>query len=153
MWRGFPRMIYSAPSSTSYTGIQYTPVLSIATCVHSRLINQSRMRSISSRNVPNVHVTTVGGLLRPSIQHATIFVLCTSRPAPTTTTTSMTPSFHEVSKNAYAAIRTQNLLCVLVRNTSERHQTVVPMPARDQPPPRGSLASVKVSTSSRLRHR
>src|SRR6266540_5519389 len=70
----------------------------MATCVHSRLISQVRSRSSSSRNVPNAQVTTVGGLLRPSRQHATILFLCTSRPAPTTTTTSMTPSFHEVSK-------------------------------------------------------
>src|SRR5437867_7014795 len=99
MCRALPRMICSGdPSSTRCTGIQYTPVLSMATCVHSRLSNHSRKRSSSSRNVPNVHLTTFGGLLRPSRQHATIFFLCTSRPAPTTTTTSMTASFDRLSK-------------------------------------------------------
>ena len=108
MCRALPSTISSDPSSTRYTGIQYTPVLSIATCVHPRSNSQLRIRSNSSRKVPNVRVFTVGGLLRPSTQHATIRFLCTSRPAPTNTTTSMTPSFLRVFERACAAACTRS---------------------------------------------
>src|SRR6267378_3221235 len=153
MCRALPRMICSGdPSSTRCTGIQYTPVLSMATCVHSRLSNHSRKRSSSSRNVPNVHLTTFGGLLRPSRQHATIFFLCTSRPAPTTTTTSMTASFHWLSKRVRRISKTESALRVCSKDAFELHQTVVLIAARVQPPDRGSLGLSKVRDLYALRH-
>ena len=69
-------------SNTFHTGIQYTPVDSMATRRTSCCFSQSRSRSSSSVNVPNVsRVSSTSPSLRASRMHAHTVFLCTSSAA------------------------------------------------------------------------
>src|SRR5262245_6238392 len=89
MWRALTRMIVNRLSRILNTGFQYTPVLSIATCVHPTQLSQSPSCSNSSVIVAKVRIS-----LRPLlIRHATTILACTSKPQQHSYTTSIASSF------------------------------------------------------------
>ena len=71
------------------TGRQYTPVLSIATCVHPSWVSQSSSRSKSSVIVEKVRTSFFPGFSK----QATNILACTSMPQQHTYNTSMSLSF------------------------------------------------------------
>jgi hypothetical protein len=80
----------SVPSSRLYSGFQYTPVDSIATCVQPAATSQSTNASRSAVIVPNVRISLRGVAPAPgTIKQATIVFLCTSTPQQRVCTTSM----------------------------------------------------------------
>src|SRR5258705_11006754 len=82
-------MTVRSPSRRLNTGFQYTPVLSIATCVHPTLPSQSPNCSNSSVIVAKVRIS-----LRPLVtRHATTVLACTSNPQQHSYTTSIASSF------------------------------------------------------------
>src|SRR6185369_7129692 len=71
------------------TGFQYTPVLSIATCVHPPLLSQSPSCNSSSVIGAKVRIS-----LRPVVtRHATTVLACTSSPPQHSYPTSSASSF------------------------------------------------------------
>src|SRR5262245_4215625 len=76
IWRALTRMTTNKPSSRLKTGRQYTPVLSIATCVQPWAPSQSASTNKSSVMVAKVRVC----FCPPLIRQATTVFACTSKP-------------------------------------------------------------------------
>jgi hypothetical protein len=66
---------------TCHTGFQYTPVDSIATCVHADAVSQSAKASKPFVGVANVCTWVSAGPAAANRTHATTVSLCTSSPA------------------------------------------------------------------------
>src|SRR5215813_3562731 len=95
MWRALTKMTVRRPSRMLNTGFQYTPVLSIATCVHPALLSQSPNCSSSSVIVAKVRIS-----FRPLVtSHATTVLACTSNPQQLSYTTSIASSFRSWREN------------------------------------------------------
>src|SRR5262245_36373693 len=92
-WAAFTRKMVTVPSKRLYTGRQYSPVLSMATCVLPTAANQSDKANRSRVSVPNSLTSMIpsaccpvgSGVMRQAI---TVF-LWTSNPAQCVNTTSM----------------------------------------------------------------
>ena len=127
--RALNRITFSAASRMLKTGSQYTPVLSIATCVQPSARSQSESVNKSSVMVEKVRVCVLPCLIR----QATTVLACTSRPQQQGCTISMVSSLRPRCEN----LTWKSLLCVLeatvggawkvLRSGSDagsRHQTV-----------------------------
>src|SRR6266545_7299330 len=80
------------PSSTLYSGFQYTPVASSAMCVTSASVSHAASASSAPSIVLNVRVSRCTDPPGPGRStHATTVFLCTSSPAQRSCTTSMRP--------------------------------------------------------------
>src|SRR5262245_33322979 len=102
MWRALTKITVRRLSRILNTGFQYTPVLSIATCVHPTLLSQSPSCNSSSVIVAKVRIS-----LRPFVtRHATTVLACTSSPQQHSYTTSIASSFRSWREN-----RTCQRLC------------------------------------------
>src|SRR5713101_4324810 len=95
--RALVRITSSAPSRILKTGRQYTPVLSIATCVHPSWVSQSRKRNRSAVIVEKVRTSFFPCLSR----QATNILACTSIPQQHGYRTSIVPSFWSQRENQH----------------------------------------------------
>src|SRR5581483_6811721 len=112
------------PSSTFHTGCQYTPVLSIATCVTPCSASQSANASGSAVVVGKVRICLVGspGPALPGVStHATTVCLWTSRPQPRSYSTSIADSSGRDGGGRGRPSST-SLLCVLPRHAGRNNR-------------------------------